>query len=181
MTYSDNYIFDSISDEFTGIGKTFTLKVDGQNVSGFSTDHALVLINDIAQGPSQGARINDFSLEESAGISSVVFSGYAASVTSDINTANIPVGGTLVSVGSSDGYGYQPLVGAGGTAIISGFGTVQSISLGNTGSGYRAGIQTVNLDIHEVSYVIGVRTNSCLLYTSPSPRDLSTARMPSSA
>ena len=37
MTYSDNYIFDSISDEFTGIGKTFTLKVDGQNVSGFST------------------------------------------------------------------------------------------------------------------------------------------------
>ena len=39
-------------------------------------------------------------------------------------------------------------------------GTVQSISLGNTGSGYRAGIQTVNLDIHEVSYVIGVRTNS---------------------
>ena len=29
---------------------------------------------------------------------------------------------------------------------------------------------------------IGVKTmNSCLLYTSPSPRDLSTSRMPSSA
>ena len=160
MTYSDNYIFDSISDEFTGIGKTFTLKVNGENVSGFSTDHALLCINDIAQGPSQGSRINDFSLEESAGISSVVFSGFAASVTSDINTGTVPVGGTLVSVGSSDGYGYQPLIGAGGTAIISGLGTVQSISLGNTGSGYRAGIQTVNLDIREVSYVIGVRTNS---------------------
>ena len=26
-----------------------------------------------------------------------------------------------------------------------------------------------------------VRSNSCLLYTSPSPRDLSTSRMPSSA
>ena len=29
--------------------------------------------------------------------------------------------------------------------------------------------------------IIGVMTNICLLYTSPSPRDLSTSRMPSSA
>ena len=28
---------------------------------------------------------------------------------------------------------------------------------------------------------IGARTDACLLYTSPSPRDLSTSRMPSSA
>ena len=28
---------------------------------------------------------------------------------------------------------------------------------------------------------LGVHSNSCLLYTSPSPRDLSTSRMPSSA
>ena len=27
----------------------------------------------------------------------------------------------------------------------------------------------------------GIQDNSCLLYTSPSPRDLSTSRMPSSA
>ena len=27
----------------------------------------------------------------------------------------------------------------------------------------------------------GIKTNICLLYTSPSPRDLSTSRMPSSA
>ena len=29
--------------------------------------------------------------------------------------------------------------------------------------------------------VIGINTMNCLLYTSPSPRDLSTSRMPSSA
>ena len=34
-------------------------------------------------------------------------------------------------------------------------------------------------DSHESAYMEGQR--SCLLYTSPSPRDLSTSRMPSSA
>ena len=32
---------------------------------------------------------------------------------------------------------------AGGTAVVSGLGTISSISIGNSGSGYRAGIQTV--------------------------------------
>ena len=31
------------------------------------------------------------------------------------------------------------------------------------------------------AYAIGVMVGACLLYTSPSPRDLSTSRMPSSA
>ena len=57
------------------------------------------------------------------------------------------MGGVIVSVGSSEGLGYQPLVAAGGTAIVSTAGTVSSISLGYTGSGYRSGIQTVNVAI----------------------------------
>ena len=38
-------------------------------------------------------------------------------------------------------------------------------------------------EVVEISYVVtnGPTTNGCLLYTSPSPRDLSTSRMPSSA
>ena len=32
-----------------------------------------------------------------------------------------------------------------------------------------------------ITYILGVDGLSCLLYTSPSPRDLSTSRMPSSA
>ena len=64
-------------------------------ISGFSTNHALVLINDIAQIPSQDARINDFSLTENAG-THIVFSGFAASVTNDVNTGSIPVGIVIV-------------------------------------------------------------------------------------
>ena len=34
---------------------------------------------------------------------------------------------------------------------------------------------------HEITKIESADFNSCLLYTSPSPRDLSTSRMPSSA
>ena len=34
---------------------------------------------------------------------------------------------------------------------------------------------------YEATMVIGAETSTCLLYTSPSPRDLTTSRMPSSA
>ena len=159
-TYSTNYIFDSIEDEFNGIGKTFTMKVGGQNVAGFSTDKSLVLLNEMAQGPTQGARINDFNLTENAGITSIIFSGYGASITNDVNSGTVPVGGVIVSVGTTDGFGFQPLVSAGATAIVSGFGTVSSISIGNTGSGYRAGINTLDGTLLEMSYSIGIRTNT---------------------
>jgi len=48
----------------------------------------------------------------------------------------------IVSVGESESFGYQPLVAAGGTAIVSSAGTVTSVSIGNSGSGYRVGLQT---------------------------------------
>ena len=57
------------------------------------------------------------------------------------------MGGVIVSVGSSAGFGYQPLVSAGGTNIVSAAGTITSISIGNTGSGYRSGIQTVSVGV----------------------------------
>ena len=58
----------------------------------------------------------------------------------------------IVSVGSTNGLGYQPLVAAGGTAVISAAGTITSISIGNSGSGYRAGVQTtVNVGLQTLS------------------------------
>ena len=43
-------------------------------------------------------------------------------------------------------------------------------------------VKDLNLDIAEGEFITMLGpSGSCLLYTSPSPRDLSTSRMPSSA
>jgi len=152
-TYSRNYIFDDISNEFDAQRNIFSLRSNRNDLVGFSTGNAIILINDIFQGPQgiQGFQ-GDYSLEETSGITSISFTGTATSISYDPNNANIPVGGLIVSVGSSNGFAFQPLVAAGGTAIVSSAGTIQSISIGNSGSGYRSGIQTlVNVGVKTLS------------------------------
>jgi hypothetical protein len=134
-TYSKNYIFNDISGGFNGLTKGHTLISNGANVTGIANKNAIILINDVFQGPGIAY---DCNLVETAGITSVTFTGTATSVSYDVNNASIPRGGVIVSVGSTEGFGYQPLVSAGGTAIVSVAGTISAISIGNSGSGYRA-------------------------------------------
>ena len=150
--YDTNYIFDSVADLFDAKTKTFTLKSEQKDVVGFSTNNAAVLINGIFQGPTGQLSVNqDYSLSEGSGISSITFTGTATSIAYDPNNASIPVGGYIVSVGSTAGLGYQPLVSAGGTAVVSTAGTITSIAIGRTGSGYRQGSQTVNVGVYTSS------------------------------
>jgi hypothetical protein len=152
-TYASNYLFDDISDKFDVSTNTFTLKQNKVDISGFYNDNSIVLVNSTIQTPEE-----NFYLEASGGGTNIVFSQDALSVlTYDPNTTGFPRGGILVSVGSSTGLGYAPLVCAGGTAIVSAAGTIASISIGNSGSGYRPGIQT--------SIRVGVKTeNSSIFY-----------------
>jgi len=142
-SYKNNYIFDDISDKFNGSQKLFTLKSKESNITGISTDNAIVLINNIFQGPVSSNILGDYDLIENVGITSISFTGTANSTSYDVNAANIPRGGIILSIGSTQGFGYQPLVAAGGTALVSSAGTIQSISIGNSGSGYRLGIQNI--------------------------------------
>jgi len=154
-TYHLNNVFDDITDRFTGVGKTYTLTSGGANVSGIDTS-AVVLINGIYQ-LNQGVQAfkGDYNIEESVGVSSIVFTGESVNQGYDPNKSSLPVGGRFISVGSTGGFGYQPLVAAGGTAVVSGLGTIQSISIGNSGSGYRAGINTVvNVGVQTYSGVL---------------------------
>lgn len=157
--YYNNDIFDDISDKFNGIKDVFPLTSQGNNISGIVSSNSIsagiLLINNIFQKPKYPAtgiaQTYTYEVIESAGISSVLFSGNTVGLTTtgltgpmkfDINTAGIPRGGIIVSVGSAQGYGFQPLVAAGGSAIVSAAGTIQSVSIANSGSGYRPGIQT---------------------------------------
>lgn len=146
-TYEKNYIFDDISNSFDTSTKDFTLKSNGQDISGFSTSNSIILINNIFQNPE-----DDYELSESSSQTQINFTGSATSVSYDPNNASIPRGGIIVSIGSSSGFGYQPLISAGGTAVVSASGTIQSISIGNSGSGYRSGLQPfINVGVQTLS------------------------------
>ena len=132
--YTTNYVLDDLSQQFDGTSTQQTLTVDSTNVTGIATNNGIVMINGVLQGAGS---LENYDLIESAGITSIRWTGAASSVTYDPNTATVPVGGLIVSVGSTEGEGYQPLVAAGATIRFASSGIVTSVSIGNTGSGYR--------------------------------------------
>ena len=167
--YDNNHVFDDISSQFTGIRSDFTLKYEGNDVAGISTDNAWVLINGVFQHPDGVARngrdeFPSYNLTESGGSTTIRF--LADEYTGDNNTQTYPRGGILMEVGSTPGFGYQPLVSAGGTSTVSVGGSVTAVSIGNTGSGYRSGLQTVRVGVQTYSsgvpniHYVGVATVS---------------------
>lgn len=149
-TYERNYLFDDISNSFNSSNKDFILKSDNQNTNGISTDRSIILINNILQIPE-----DDYTMSESLSSTEINFTGSGTSISYDPNNASVPRGGIPISIGSSNGFGYQPLVSAGGTVTVSIAGTIQSISIGNSGSGYRSGIQT-NIRVGVQTYSSGI-------------------------
>lgn len=148
--YETNYLFDDISPSFLGISTQAILTQGAENITGFSTNQGLVLINNILQTPG----FIDFGLGESSGITTISFTGSKLTDLSDINTSTIPRGGIIVQIGTNDAFGYQPRVSAGGTVQISIGGTVETISIGNSGSGYRAAEE----------YILETRVSTDVLY-----------------
>ena len=145
--YTSNQIYDDISSQFTGIGRTFTLTVGGANTVGLGTTggNGILFINGVFQTPTTlNNPKNNFKIVENSGISSVVFSGITSSnsdiiITSefDVNQNQIPRGGIIISLGSSTGLGYAPLVGAKILPRINGSGAITSIvSTATTGSAF---------------------------------------------
>ena len=136
-----NFVFDDLSDKFTGVGKTFTLLQDDQNVTGIVTtipsngggngeviNNGIILINNIVQRPTV-----DFTMDErqSPGIgASIFFTG--------TTSTNLPRGGRVGDVKVGFGSGYQNLVAAAATAIINGSGAIESVVVTGGGSGYRS-------------------------------------------
>lgn len=150
-TYSNNFIFDDISDNLTGLGTGYNLKVDENDVTGIGENNGVVLVRDIFQTPRNYGGVSnteDCFFEDDTTKTELYFTGSVITDPDDPNISSVPLGGVISSVGSTEGSGYQPLVSAGGTAIVSAAGTIQSISIGNSGSGYRTGIQTfVNVGV----------------------------------
>lgn len=138
-SYEKNKIFDDVAPKFDGFESQFALTSDSQNVSGYTNDNAVLLINGIFQPP--GLQVANSAVyritEPSSGISSASFYGDRLAIGYDVGVSSFPRGGVIQAIGTTEGLGYQPLIGAGGTAIVSLGGTIESVSVANTGSGYR--------------------------------------------
>jgi len=145
-TYTNNHVFQDISDRFNAINAIFEIRDDdGVPISGIATNNAVMLVNGVFQLP--GLTVDeDYRLDEVAGITSAIFTGNPKILSEDVGISSFPTAGVIQSIGSSEGFGYQPLVSAAATVSISGLGTIVSIdftgtgtnsSIGNTGSGYR--------------------------------------------
>jgi hypothetical protein len=163
--YSSNTVFDNISNSFNGIGRTFTLTVGGANTVGLGTTggNGIVLINGLFQSPTtENNPENNFKIIETSGpsgVTSIVFSSIRPNedIISqyDINQNEIPRGGIIVSLGSSAGLGYAPLVGASVTAVVGAGGSIVSVGFGTTdivGSGYN-GIVSIGVTVYEEGHV----------------------------
>ena len=159
--YSSNQIFDNISKSFTGINSSYTLTVGGANTTGIETGSGVLFINDIFQTPTTENNVgNNYNFSEGAGISTVVFTGITTSgglliSDYDVNTNQLPRGGIIVSLGSTPGLGYAPLVGAAVTAVVGAGGSIVSVGLGTTdiaGSGYN-GIVSIGVSVYESGHV----------------------------
>ena len=151
--YTSNQLYDDISDQFTGIGQTFILTSQGINTVGLGTSggNGIVFINSIFQSPTTFNNSgNNYIIGENlvSGITSITFTGIRSDsglYTSDydINMNQLPRGGIIVSLGSTSGLGYAPLVGASVTAVVGGGGSIVSVGLGTQdilGSGYRGSV-----------------------------------------
>jgi hypothetical protein len=165
--YTSNQLYDDISNQFTGIGRTFTLTVGGANTVGLGTSggNGILFINGVFQTPTTiNNPQNNFSIIENnvSGISSVVFSGITSIGTGtiitsefDVNQNQTPRGGIIISLGSSTGLGYAPLVGAAVTAVVGAGGSIVSVGLGTTdnlGSGYN-GIVSIGVSVYQSGHI----------------------------
>ena len=146
--YTDNKIYDDISHNFNGIGQTFTVYKEGKNVTGMQAGSDVLFINDVFQTPDTENNIGKnykFSAPQvatAAGLSSVTFTGVkrpgsgnddAIIVDYDINQNQLPRGGVVISIGSSGGLGYAPLVGAAFTIGMTNK-SITSVGIGTSGS-----------------------------------------------
>lgn len=143
----ENTVVESIGANFVNINQThnvnvgiatttvsitrlnFILKSNKENVVGLFTDtngsgidinnNPIILINNIPQNPGV-----DFIIDN-PGSNSIKF------------ISGVPNAGRITNVSLTTSFGYAPLIQAAGKITVSGVGTISSVTLTNSGSGYR--------------------------------------------
>ena len=138
--YTTNQVYDDVSSQFSGIATNFDLKVNGATSVGMGTigGNGIALINGIYQRPTAANNPqNNYEILDptiGAGTTSIMFTGISANVgdpisinENDINQNQLPRGGVIISLGSTPGRGYAPLVPAQVYPQLDANGTITSL------------------------------------------------------
>jgi len=173
--YSQNEIYDDISYEFDGKTSEFTLTRLGINTAGFTTEtqggSGVLFINGILQTPltnNLGDYYN-YSLDQDvqSGITTIKFTGLTTEggiyvSDSDVNQNQLPRGGLIVSLGSTSGLGYAPLVGARVKLNVDEYGTIVDPVVSIARTGKEIGITTAEYD--HINGILTIESESSEIY-----------------
>ena len=165
--YQKNALFVDISNQFTGLARTFTLVTEGDANVGFETGSGVLFLNGIFQAPTTANNTENAyeTISSPVGVTSAQFNGVRLLDGSpyidedDVNQNQIPRGGLIVSLGSTGGKGIAPLVGAKFRAVLSeGGGISQAVGVGTTLG--RPGLGIVTASYTESTGILEVETTT---------------------
>ena len=136
LDYEKNTIFDDISNSFDGSTDQFDITSSGVAVTGITTSHGAVLVNNIFQkpflSPIGSVLVADYEIEKTVRGEAVDFTGTAA-------VEDLPKGGIINEFIVGVGSGYQVPARAIGLAAVNGSGVVTGVTVGVGSTGVRSG------------------------------------------
>ena len=136
LQYSENVIFDDISNSFDGTTDQFNITSSGVAVTGITTSIGAVLINNIFQkpflSPIGSLAVSDYTIAKSATGELIDFTGTAA-------VEDLPQGGIINEFTVGVGSGYQVPRRAIGVAAVNGSGVITGVTVGIGSTGISAG------------------------------------------
>jgi len=136
LSYNQNYIFDDISDSFDGTTDQFNIISSGVAVTGITTSHGAVLINNIFQkpflSPIGSVLVANYEIEKTVSGEDIDFTGTAV-------VGDLPQGGIINEFTVGVGSGYQFPTRAIGAAVVNGSGVITGVTVGIGSTGIRSG------------------------------------------
>jgi len=135
LNYGNNFILDDISNSFNGTTGQFSLISSGVAVTGITTSHGVVLVNNIFQkpflSPIGALAKSDYELEKTVSGEDIDFTGTQ-------QVGDLPQGGIINEFTVGVGSGFQIPARALGAATVNGSGVITGVTVGVGSTGLLA-------------------------------------------
>ena len=172
LKYDNNFIFDDISESFDSEEDEFMLYSNNVDMltltadAGITTNYGFVLVNNIFQDPHHGeggSSLNKSDYTIAGAGNSITFAGtYVPTGKIAAATQDLPQGGIINEFDVNPGSGIQSSFRATATCVIGVGGTIASVSIGNSGTGYleAPSVSVATTESHYEHRFVSAGTNS---------------------